>query len=241
MAISRNTGHARRIAALGALPIALAVMCAGQASATPVPPSAPVSQSAVVAGHAVTILDANTMTIDGHVVTVNGADVRVDGQPVTFRTAAAPGPDITTIAAPADFDPNKVGTGALIGAAGGAALAGIPAAVVGAVPGVAIGAVAGGVAGFLIGIGTVAAGTLITAMVGCATTGCIIDVPVFIAGLAAEAATALPAIAIGAVLGGVAGGAIGAAVFGLPAAAVGGLVGAGVGAGVGAAAPQAIP
>lgn len=177
------------------------------------------------------------MTIDGHTVTVDDQHViRVDDRPVSFRTVATPAEALISIDAPL-ADPDKVGTGALVGAGVGAAAAGIPAAIVGAVPGGVIGAGAG----FLIGIGTVAAGVLISSMVGCVTTGCLIDVPVFLAGLAAEAVIAAPSIAVGAALGVAVGAAIGAGIAGLPAAGIGGLVGAGIGAAAVTLNPQLVP
>ncbi|MGS2806282.1 hypothetical protein [Nocardia sp. MW-W600-9] len=222
--------------------MAIAVTGADIASAAPVAPVvSSIERTTSYDGHAITFVDDRTMTIDGHTVTVDDQHViRVDDRPVSFRTVATPAEALMSIDAPL-ADPDKVGTGALVGAGVGAAAAGIPAAIVGAVPGAVVGGVIGAGAGFLIGIGTVAAGVLISSMVGCVTTGCVIDVPIFLAGLAAEAVIAAPSIAVGAALGVAVGAAIGAGIAGLPAAGIGGLVGAGIGAAAVTLNPQLVP
>ncbi|CCF60886.1 hypothetical protein IU440_10175 [Nocardia cyriacigeorgica] len=221
--------------------MAVAVTVADVASAAPVAAPAAVERTASYDGHQIVFIDDRTMTIDGHTVTVDEQNnVRVDNRPVSFRSVATPEEAVISIAAPV-ATPDKVTQGALAGAGIGAAAAGIPAAVVGAVPGAVVGGVIGAGAGFLIGIGTVAAGVLISSLVGCVTTGCIIDVPIFIAGLAAEAAIAAPSIAVGAIAGVAIGAAIGAGIAGLPAAGIGGLVGAGIGAAAVTLNPQLIP
>ncbi|MFE6920033.1 hypothetical protein ACFVAV_03215 [Nocardia sp. NPDC057663] len=243
VALRHATRKFSRALVTGALPLAIAVTCADVASAAPVAPVvAGIERTTSYDGHDITFVDDRTMTIDGHTVTVDNQNnmVRVDNRPVSFRSVATPAEALISIDAPI-AGPDKVGTGALVGAGIGAAAAGIPAAVVGAIPGAVVGGVIGAGAGFLIGIGTVAAGVLIGAMVGCVTTGCIIDVPVFLAGLAAEAVIAAPSIAIGAVAGVAIGAAIGAGIAGLPAAGIGGLVGAGIGAAAVTLNPQLVP
>lgn len=238
MAHRHSTRLFSRALVVGSLPIAVAVTVANVASAAP---QAPVANTASYDGHAITFVNDHTMTIDGHTVAVDDQHVlRVDDRVVSFRPVAAPAEALISIDAPI-ASPDKIGTGALAGAGVGAAVAGIPAAVVGAIPGAVVGGVIGAGAGFLIGIGSVAAATLIGSMVGCVTTGCTIDVPIFIAGLAAEAAVAGPSIAIGAALGVAVGAAIGAGIAGLPAAGIGALVGAGIGAGAVTLAPQLVP
>lgn len=242
MALRRTTRIFSRALVACALPLAVAVTVADVASAAPVAPpaAAGVERTASYDGHQIVFIDDRTMTIDGHTVTVDDQNnVTVDNRPVSFRSVATPEEALISIAAPAA--PDKVTQGALAGAGIGAAAAGIPAAVVGAVPGAVVGGVIGAGAGFLIGIGTVAAGVLISSLVGCVTTGCIIDVPIFIAGLAAEAAIAAPSIAVGAIAGVAIGAAIGAGIAGLPAAGIGALVGAGIGAGAVTLNPQLIP
>ena len=209
-----------RAVVIGAMPLAIAVTCADIASAAP---AVAVERTASYGDHAITFVDARSMTIDGHTLTLDDQYVvRLDDRVVSFRSVTTPAEAAMTIDAPI-VQTDKVGTGALVGAAA----AGIPAAIVGAVPGAVVGGVIGAGAGFLIGIGTVAAGVLIGSLAGCVTTGCVIDVPVFLAGLAAEAVIAAPSIAIGAVLGVAIGAAIGAGIAGLPAAGIGALIGAG--------------
>ncbi len=243
MALRHTTRIFSRALVTCALPLAVAVTVADVASAAPVTPPAAASaeRSTSYDGHQIVFIDDRTMTIDGHTVAVDDQNnVTVDNRPVSFRSVATPEEALISIAAPV-ATPDKVTQGALAGAGIGAAAAGIPATVVGAVPGAVVGGVIGAGAGFLIGIGTVAAGVLISSLVGCVTTGCLIDVPIFIAGLAAEAAIAAPSIAIGAIAGVAIGAAIGAGIAGLPAAGIGALVGAGIGAGAVTLNPQLIP
>lgn len=226
----------------GALPLAVVVTCADVASAAPVAPAvSSIERTTTYNGHEIAFIDDRTMTIDGHTLTVDDQNVvRVNDRPVSFQVVSDPRDALISIDGPS-VGLDKVGTGALVGAGVGAAAAGIPAAVVGAVPGAVVGGVIGAGAGFLIGIGTVAAGILIGSLAGCVTTGCLINVPVFIAGLAAQAVIAGPSIAVGAVAGVAIGAAIGAGIAGLPAAGIGALVGAGIGAGAVTLNPQLIP